>query len=71
MVLANLPEGAEEKVWYENLESIGRRIARHGPINLAAIDEYKSQSERKTYLDAQNDDLEEALTRRKRYPWKS
>ena len=60
-VLENLPEGAEEKVWNESLENIGRRIARLGPINLAAIDEYKSQSERKTYLDAQNDDLEEAL----------
>ncbi len=61
-VLANLPEGAEEKLWQDNLESIGRRIARLGPINLAAIDEYKMQSERKTYLDAQNDDLEEALS---------
>ncbi len=61
-VLENLPEGAEEKIWTDNLESIGRRVARLGPINLAAIDEYKSQSERKTYLDAQNDDLEEALS---------
>ena len=60
-VLENLPEGASEKVWTENLESIARRIARLGPINLAAIDEYKSQSERKTYLDSQNDDLIEAL----------
>ncbi len=60
-VIANLPEDAAEKLWHENLESIGRRVARLGPINLAAIDEYKSQSERKTYLDAQNDDLEEAL----------
>jgi len=38
-----------------------RRINRLGPINLAAIDEYESQSERKTYLDAQFADLEEAL----------
>jgi chromosome segregation protein len=60
-VLANLPEGTDEKIWQENLESVGRRLARLGPINLAAIDEYKSQSERKTYLDAQNNDLEEAL----------
>lgn len=60
-VLANLPEGASEKVWQESLESIARRVARLGPINLAAIDEYKSQSERKHYLDAQNDDLEQAL----------
>jgi chromosome segregation protein len=61
-VLDNLPEDAAEKTWQENLESIGRRITRLGPINLAAIDEYKSQSERKTYLVAQNNDLEEALS---------
>ena len=60
-VLENLPEDAAEKLWNENLESIGRRVTRLGPINLAAIDEYKSSSERKNYLDAQNDDLEEAL----------
>lgn len=60
-VLTNLPEDANEKAWQDNLESIGRRVVRLGPINLAAIDEYKSQSERKTYLDSQNADLEEAL----------
>ena len=61
-VLANLPEGANEAAWSEELESVGRRIQRLGPINLAAIDEYKVQSERKHYLDAQNNDLVEALT---------
>ena len=61
-VLTNLPEGATEGEWIENLESCGRKIARLGPINLAAIDEYKVQSERKHYLDAQNNDLVEALT---------
>jgi chromosome segregation protein len=61
-VLANLPDGATEGEWNENLESVGRKIARLGPINLAAIDEYKVQSERKHYLDAQNDDLVGALT---------
>jgi len=61
-VLANLPEGATESEWNENLESVGRKVARLGPINLAAIDEYKVQSERKNYLDAQNADLVEALT---------
>lgn len=60
-LLNNLPEGASEKAWQENLESIARRVLRLGAINLAAIDEYKSQSERKLYLDAQNDDLMEAL----------
>ncbi len=61
-VLGTLPEAATEAEWQEQLEQVGRRIARLGPINLAAIDEYKMQSERKHYLDAQNDDLVEALT---------
>ena len=39
-----------------------RRIDRLGPINLAAIDEFKEQSERKEYLDAQLKDLTDALT---------
>ena len=60
-LLATMPEDATESSWQEALESLGRKIARLGPINLAAIDEYKIQSERKTYLDAQNDDLVEAL----------
>ena len=38
-----------------------RRIHRLGPINLAAIDEYQEQSERKQYLDAQFTDLSDAL----------
>lgn len=60
-VLENLSSDATESTWQESLESVGRKIVRLGPINLAAIDEYKSQSERKVYLDAQNDDLVEAL----------
>ncbi|UWN51772.1 Chromosome partition protein Smc [Alcanivorax sp. ALC70] len=60
-VLDNLPEEADEKDWAEELERIGQRIARLGQINLAAIEEYQQQSERKQYLDQQNDDLEDAL----------
>ncbi|CAN0597477.1 unnamed protein product, partial [Laminaria digitata] len=60
-VLANMPEGAEETEWQLSLERVGARVARLGPINLAAIDEYALQSERKHYLDAQNEDLETAL----------
>ncbi len=60
-ILADLPEGAEENEWQLKVERIASRISRLGPINLAAIDEFKIQSERKTYLDAQNDDLERAL----------
>ncbi|MDH4582123.1 chromosome segregation protein SMC [Pseudomonas sp. BN415] len=60
-VLATLPTEASESAWEEELERLAARIQRLGPINLAAIDEYQQQSERKRYLDAQNDDLVEAL----------
>lgn len=60
-VIAGLPEDADENSWHLNLERVGNRIARLGPINLAAIEEYKQQSERKNYLDAQNADLQKAL----------
>ena len=60
-LLASLPEAAEEADWEEKLMRIGKRIQRLGAINLAAIDEFDTQSERKQYLDAQNEDLEKAL----------
>ncbi len=60
-VLANLPEGLDVEQGEQELEKLGNRIQRLGPINLAAIDEYTQQSERKVYLDQQNEDLEKAL----------
>ena len=45
----------------EKLDKIRRRIERLGPINLAAIDEFKEQTERKEYLDSQLEDLNSAL----------
>ena len=60
-VLATLPSDASEQAWEDELERLAARIQRLGPINLAAIDEYQQQSERKRYLDAQNADLVEAL----------
>ena len=54
-------EDANEDEWEQNLTRMGNRIQRLGAINLAAIDEFKVQSERKQYLDAQNEDLEKAL----------
>ncbi|MCP5148955.1 MAG: chromosome segregation protein SMC [Pseudomonadales bacterium] len=60
-VLQELPEEADEAEWQRSLERVANRIARLGPINLAAIDEYTQQSERKSYLDLQNEDLETAL----------
>ncbi len=60
-VLATLTSEVSEKDAEEELERIAGRIQRLGAINLAAIDEYQQQSERKRYLDAQNADLVEAL----------
>ena len=60
-VLPSLPAEATEPEWLARLEQVERRIQRLGPINLAAIEECAQLSERKQYLDAQNDDLLEAL----------
>ena len=60
-VVAELPPEATHAAWHETFEQLERRIQRLGAINLAAIDEFKEQSERKTYLDAQYVDLTDAL----------
>jgi len=44
------------------LERIRAQITHLGAINLAAIEEYEQQSERKSYLDSQAADLTSALT---------
>ena len=58
----NLDDDADLVDWEEQLQLMANRITRLGPINLAAIDEYAIESERKEYLDKQNDELEEALS---------
>jgi len=60
-MLEQLPAQASEQEWQLSLERVGQRIARLGAINLAAIDEFTSSSERKVYLDQQDADLMEAL----------
>ena len=60
ILITELPDESEQEL-EQALEKMAARISRLGPINLAAIDEYKTESERKTYLDSQNDDLIEAL----------
>jgi len=60
-LIEELDASASIEAWDEKLEKIRRRIDRLGPINLAAIDEFKEQSERKEYLDAQLADLNSAL----------
>ncbi len=60
-LLEELDESANIDDWDVTLEKVRRSIDRLGPINLAAIDEFKEQSERKEYLDAQLADLHSAL----------
>lgn len=56
-----MPEEANVADWETQAEKTAQKITRLGAINLAAIDEFEQQNERKTYLDKQNDDLMEAL----------
>ncbi|MDJ0738870.1 MAG: chromosome segregation protein SMC [Gammaproteobacteria bacterium] len=56
-----MPEDAAIEGWQQRVESIANRIQRLGPINLAAIEEFKEQSERMTYLDSQHDDVSKSL----------
>lgn len=60
-LIDTLPAEANEAEWQRLLNELGQRISRLGPINLAAIDEYQEQNQRKAYLDAQHEDLSKAL----------
>ncbi len=59
--LAELDPELEEAGLQAELERLQRSIERLGPINLAAIQEFELESERKRYLDAQHADLTEAM----------
>ncbi len=61
-VVENLPLDATILNQEEKLSEVAKQLERLGPINLAAIKEYDSTNERKTYLDKQNQDLMEALS---------
>jgi chromosome segregation protein len=61
LLIDEMDEAASIESWDEKLEKVRRRIDRMGPINLAAIDEFKEQTERKEYLDSQLEDLNSAL----------
>ena len=60
-VQRDMPVAASEAAWAGEIERMTRRIQRLGAINLAAIEEFDAESERKAYLDAQAEDLEQAL----------
>jgi chromosome segregation protein len=59
--MAAMPDDAEEEAWAAALEKTTNAVKRIGAVNLAAVDEFKVQSERKSHLDAQDADLNEAL----------
>lgn len=61
-VIADMPEHASANVWAEQLEKVKQKIVRLGAINLAAIEEFETQRERKAYLDSQDDDLNKGLS---------
>ncbi len=54
-------EGGSVEARASALEALEQRIAKLGPINLAAIDEHAERLERKEYLDSQHADVTEAL----------
>ena len=60
-ILESMPVEANEEEWSLELEKATSAISRLGAINLAAIEEYDIQAERKGYLDEQYQDLVDAL----------
>ncbi|KAF3977399.1 MAG: chromosome segregation protein SMC [Methylococcales symbiont of Iophon sp. n. MRB-2018] len=60
-VLETLSPEAEEQEWKIRIETVAKQIERLGSINLTAIEEYKTQSERVGFLNEQREDLMQAL----------
>jgi chromosome segregation protein len=60
-VYQEMPPEADVIAWEQTLTDLSQKIDRLGQVNLAAIDEFKEQSERKEYLDRQFKDLTDAL----------
>ncbi|BBB15009.1 chromosome partition protein Smc [Candidatus Rickettsiella viridis] len=60
-LLKELPDEADISSYETQLSEITQRIEQIGAVNLAALEEHQSVSERKIYLDAQHQDLEQAL----------
>jgi chromosome segregation protein len=60
-LLAEIPDEADDEIWQEKISDIEQKVQRLGAINLAAIEEFSEQSERKDYLDSQHADLTEAM----------
>jgi chromosome segregation protein len=61
-LLDEMSDAATLDNFNDQLERISLKINRLGPINLAAIGELETNSERKEYLDSQMEDLNSALS---------
>ena len=61
--LATAIEAGQVKLWglQGEIDRITRDVAALGAVNLAALDELTTTRERKTFLDAQNADLDDAI----------
>jgi chromosome segregation protein len=62
-VLAQTIEAGSVKLWglQTEIDRVQKEIGALGAVNLAALDELTASRERKTFLDAQNADLQEAI----------
>jgi len=54
------PEEGSLDDWSSELEDVRRKLARLGPVNLLAAEEYEEEKERLDFITAQREDLEEA-----------
>lgn len=61
VLLSELPGDADETLWQQELEKTQASLQRLGAVNLAAVEEFETQSQRKAHLDEQNNDLTDAL----------
>ena len=61
VLLPLLDDTVREASLQREVARLGREIDELGQVNLAALDELRTAQERKSYLDAQNDDLSRAI----------
>ncbi len=61
LIAVDLVPGLKESVLQGDITRLSAEIESLGPVNLAALEELKTASERKGFLDAQSGDLTEAI----------
>ena len=59
--METLPTTYDEQSWQQQLETTSAALKRLGAVNLAAVEEFAQQAERKQHLDTQHNDLAQAL----------